>query len=86
MAKFTRRVDNLGRIVIPKELRDSMNLYEGCECSFTPTEDGILFNKSEKNLQNDLQFLIDKYIADDGFSDTVMKLMEVQEEIKLKTV
>ena len=53
MAKLTRRLDNLGRIVIPKELRQNMNLYEGCECSITPTEGGIIIQKSEKNLQND---------------------------------
>lgn len=82
MAKLTRRLDNLGRIVIPKELRQNMNLYEGCECSITPTEDGIIIRKSEKNLQNDLKFLIDKYISDEGYSDTVMKLMEVQEEMQ----
>lgn len=82
MAKLTRRLDNLGRIVIPKELRQNMNLYEGCECSITPTESGIIIQKSEKNLQNDLKFLIDKYIADEGYSDTVMKLMEVQEEMQ----
>lgn len=82
MAKLTRRIDDLGRIVIPKELRDNMNIYPNCECSFTSTEDSIIIQKSEKNLQNDLKFLIDKYIADEGYSDTVMKLMEVQEEMQ----
>lgn len=82
MAKLVRRIDNLGRIVIPKEIRDNMGLYEGCECSITPTENGVIIGKSEKNLKNDLKFLIDKYIADEGYSDSVMKLMEVQEEIQ----
>lgn len=33
MAELARRIDALGRITIPKEIRKSMNLYEGCLCA-----------------------------------------------------
>lgn len=84
MGKLTRRIDNLGRIVIPKEIRNNLGIYEGCECSIIPTNDGILISKSERSLPKDLQFLIDKYLSEDGWSDTVLKLMEIQEEMSSK--
>lgn len=84
MVELARRIDNLGRLVIPKELRNSFNIYEGCYVSITPTNDGILIRKSENDLQKDLQFIIDKYIAESGWSDAVLKLMEVQEELEFE--
>lgn len=84
MVELARRIDNLGRVVIPKELRNSLNIYEGCYLSIIPTKDGILIRKAENDLQKDLQFLIDKYIEKSGWSDAVLKLMELQEEIELE--
>lgn len=81
MAELVRRIDNLGRIVIPKEIRRSMHLHDGCLCAISATRDGIFIKKSDNNLQKDLQFIIDKYISESGWSDAVLKLMEVQEEI-----
>ena len=81
MGNLTRRLDNLGRIVIPKEIRNNLGLYEGCECFIVPTDDGITIRKSEKNLNKDLQFLIDKYMSEGGYDDTVLKLMEIKEEM-----
>ena len=81
MGNLTRRLDNLGRIVIPKEIRNNLGLYEGCECSIVPTDDSITIRKSEKNLNKDLQFLIDKYMSEGGYDDTVLKLMEIKEEM-----
>ena len=77
MAELARRIDVLGRITIPKEIRKSMNLYEGCLCAISATQNGILIKK-------DLQFIIDKYISESGWSDAVLKLMEVQDEIEFE--
>lgn len=84
MAELARRIDALGRITIPKEIRKSMNLYEGCLCAISATQNGILIKNADDNLQKDLQFIIDKYISESGWSDAVLKLMEVQDEIKFE--
>ena len=84
MAMLTRRIDALGRITIPKEIRKSMNLYEGCLCAISATQNGILIKNADDNLQKDLQFIIDKYISESGWSDAVLKLMEVQDEIQFE--
>ena len=84
MAMLTRRIDGLGRITIPKEIRKSMNLYEGCLCAISATQNGILIKNADDNLQKDLQFIIDKYISESGWSDAVLKLMEVQDEIEFE--
>ena len=84
MAMLTRRIDALGRITIPKEIRKSMNLYEGCLCAISATQNGILIKNADDNLQKDLQFIIDKYISESGWSDAVLKLMEVQDEIEFE--
>ena len=84
MAMLTRRIDALGRITIPKEIRKSMNLYEGCLCSISATQNGILIKNADDNLQKDLQFIIDKYISESGWSDAVLNLMELQDEIEFE--
>lgn len=84
MAELARRIDALGRITIPKEIRKSMNLYEGCLCAISATKNGILIKNADDNLQKDLQFIIDKYISESGWSDAVLKLMEVQDEIEFE--
>lgn len=84
MAELARRIDALGRITIPKEIRKSMNLYEGCLCVISATQNGILIKNADDNLQKDLQFIIDKYISESGWSDAVLKLMEVQDEIEFE--
>lgn len=44
---MTRPVDGLGRIVIPKEMRDSMGIRENDRMEFWVTEDGMLLKKAE---------------------------------------
>ena len=78
MAMLTRRIDALGRITIPKEIRKSMNLYEGCLCAISATQNGILIKNADDNLQKDLQFIIDKYISESGWSDAVLKRKKME--------
>lgn len=44
---MTRPVDGLGRIVIPKEMRDSMDIREDDRMEFWVTEDGMVLKKAE---------------------------------------
>lgn len=50
---MVRRVDDLGRIVIPKELRKQVNIIEGEPMELYITEDGsILLKKYKITLDN----------------------------------
>ena len=42
-----RKVDDLGRIVIPKELRKKYGMFEGTEICFVDSGDGILVKREE---------------------------------------
>ena len=42
-----RRVDNLGRVTIPKEYRDFYNLSAGEKISIIETENGLLLTHPE---------------------------------------
>jgi len=41
----TRSIDKLGRLVLPKELRDTMNLPEGTAMAFFTDADAIIIKK-----------------------------------------
>ena len=50
---MVRKVDDLGRIVIPKELRKQLNIIEGEPMDFYIMEDGsILLKKYKITLDN----------------------------------
>lgn len=42
---IVRRVDDLGRVVIPKEIRRTLKISEGCPMEIIPTNEGILLKK-----------------------------------------
>ena len=44
---MTRSVDSLGRIVIPKEIRNTFNLVEGTKMELAVEGDRIIITKSE---------------------------------------
>ena len=52
--RIVRRVDDLGRIVIPKAIRKQVNITEGEPMELYIMEDGsILFKKYKITLDND---------------------------------
>ena len=46
---MTRPVDSLGRIVIPKEIRNTFNLVEGTKIELAVEGDRIIITKSENS-------------------------------------
>ena len=42
-----RRVDSFGRIVVPKEMREAMNMSNGTVIDISIVEDGILIRRGE---------------------------------------
>lgn len=74
-----KKIDNLGRIVIPKSLRIKYNIKNGEDLEITDSKNGILIKKSVKTvelLENDIKFLkeIRKLIED---KDYKKKLSEI---------
>lgn len=48
---ITRNVDNLGRIVIPKELRDFFKIDKGTQMEVIGTNEGILIRFPEYEIK-----------------------------------
>jgi AbrB family looped-hinge helix DNA binding protein len=46
---IVRRIDDLGRLVIPREIRRKFNIEEGDALEFYTTMDGILIKKFEQD-------------------------------------
>ena len=43
---IVRRIDDLGRVVIPKEIRRTLKIYEGCPLEiFTESDGSVIFKK-----------------------------------------
>ena len=84
-----RRVDDLGRIVIPKEVRRTLHIREGEALEvFTEGEDTVCFRKYQTNLRDAVDHLKNQIetCCDDLTYDTLTRietlLKEVQELIK----
>lgn len=45
---IVRRIDDLGRVVIPKEIRRTMAIREGDPLEIYTTDGGVLFRKYEQ--------------------------------------
>ena len=55
-----RRVDDLGRVVIPKEIRRTLGIREGEPLEiFLDGRDTVCFRKYETNLSGEIDHLID---------------------------
>lgn len=55
-----RRIDPLGRIVIPREIRRTQHLPEGTPMEFYVTEEGILLKKYAPMGESDIDILVHK--------------------------
>jgi len=64
---MNRRVDDLGRIVIPKEIRRSLLIREGDPLEIFIGEDCVIFKKvdTKKNISSIID-LLRSYVEDDG--------------------
>lgn len=86
---IVRRIDDLGRVVIPKDIRRAMGIHEGEPLEiFIGGDDTICFRKYKNNLGDAVEHLRDQIenCGDDLTYATLMKidalLEEVQELIK----
>ena len=52
---IVRRVDDLGRVVIPKEIRRSMGIREGEPLEIYLENDAVIFRRYSYNLVNEVE-------------------------------
>ena len=80
-----RRVDDLGRIVIPKEIRRNVGVREGEPLEiFIEGEDTICFRKYKNNLSDAVEHLRDRIenCGDDLTYATLMRIDALLEEVQ----
>ena len=61
---ITRKIDELGRIVLPKEIRKSLNINTGDDFQITIENNRIILNKFEKlkNIETEILKIIKSFI------------------------
>ena len=90
---IVRRIDDLGRVVIPKEIRRSMRIREGDALEIFTSDEGVTFRKYQIDHSSELEGLADQlydqeynYNHDDERRqltlDVVRKLREAAKEIQ----
>lgn len=76
---ITRYMDDLGRIVVPKEIRRKFNLREGEPLEIFIGDDGIIFKKLNTDLIEELDNNLNKIGISDLSDDEHTKLIEILE-------
>lgn len=84
---IVRRIDDLGRVVIPREIRRTMGIREGEPLEiFTDGTDTVCFKKYSTNLVNEIDCLADTIAYSVEDSRTMAKirglLAQVQKLVK----
>ena len=90
---IVRRIDDLGRVVIPKEIRRSMKIGEGDALEIFTSDEGVTFCKYSPNHPYELEVIANElydnaynYNNDDerrqSTFDVVRKLREIAKEIR----
>jgi len=83
---IVRRIDDLGRVVIPKEIRMTMKIREGDPLIISTTENGVLFEKYDVNadITDSLKQVIDNF-EDDLTKDEIESIRKVIKSIYLRS-
>lgn len=82
---IVRRIDDLGRIVIPKEIRRTIGIREGESLEiFIEGEDTVCFRKYKASLGDAVEHLRDQIenCCDDLTYGTLMKIDALLEEVQ----
>ena len=82
---IVRRIDDLGRIVIPKEIRRTIGIHEGEPLEiFIEGEDTVCFRKYKNNLSDAVEYLRDRIenCCDDLTYGTLMRIDALLEEVQ----
>lgn len=82
---IVRRIDDLGRVVIPKDIRRAMGIHEGEPLEiFIGGDDTICFRKYKNNLSDAVDHLRDQIenCSDDLTYATLMRIDALLEEVQ----
>lgn len=79
---IVRRIDDLGRVVIPKEIRRTMRIREGDPLEiFLDGDKGVVFRKYALEVSSEL-FGISESLRDDGKFELANALEEVAKRVE----
>lgn len=83
---IVRRIDDLGRVVIPKEIRRTMKIREGDPLIISTTECGVLFEKYNVNadITDALKAIVDNY-GDEMTNSEIEGVRKVIKSIYLRS-
>lgn len=73
---IVRRVDDLGRVVIPKEVRRVLGICEGEALEVYTVDQGVVFRKLDHTLSSDAQALL--FSIQTFFQGSPMEQMEIE--------
>jgi AbrB family looped-hinge helix DNA binding protein len=78
--KTTRKIDDVGRIVIPKAMRSTFEIQEGDELELIQMDNGILIKPiaKEANPIDEIMSVVEKFAAD---AQTEAKILNMLKEI-----
>ena len=82
---IVRRIDDLGRVVIPKEIRRTCNIREGDPLEIFLQDGAVVFKKYNPGYRDDLmatlQDAADYYDNDEDDSATAEQLRKIAKEV-----
>ena len=82
---IVRRIDDLGRVVIPKEIRRTCNIREGDPLDIFPQDGAVVFEKYNPGYRDDLmatlQDAADYYDNDEDDRAIAEQLRKIAKEI-----
>lgn len=81
---IVRRIDDLGRVVIPKEIRRTLKIREGDPLEiFITKEGGVVFQKYNNGVYEDLMGVAEK-LRDDSCLELAAAIEEVAKQYQRK--
>lgn len=57
---IVRKIDKLGRVVIPKEIRDTMGVSEGSPVEIIQTDEGMFVKKAQPVSMDIIEYICDE--------------------------
>lgn len=79
-----RRIDDLGRIVIPREIRNRLGIREGAPLEISIEKDGVLLTPYDMGISNKLISVVESFDIDDCESDKKAEILKMVDQIKSK--